>query len=315
MPEKTLTPLYLDHFGLAEAPFMLTPNPRFLYLGAGQRDALAHLLYGLQCEDGFVAVSGEVGTGKTTLCRCLLEQLPAECDIALVVHPGLTPLELLATVCEQFAIAAPEGAVTGKPYIDRIEAYLREAREGGRRPILIIDEAQGLAADVLEQVRQLSNLETSSGRFLRILLVGQPELRDLLGRDNLRPLAQRIATRYHLGAFSEAESAACVRHRLAVAGGRGELFDEAALRRLHSLSGGIPRRLVALADRALLGAYALGQRQAGPETVARAAREVAGLPTVAARSLLARLALAGVGAAGSVAAAAAAYVHYGKPGG
>lgn len=302
-----MTPLYLDHFGLAEAPFVPTPNPRFLFLANGHREALAHLLYGVQSDDGLVLLSGEVGSGKTTLCRCLLEQLPADCEVALLVNPRLDSLELLASICECFAIAAP-ALGSYKAYLDRIDAYLRESGARGRRPLLLIDEAQGLDEAVFEQIRLLTNLESGGVRLLRIVLAGQSSLRERLASRALQPLAQRLVARYHLGAFSEQESAGCVRHRLALAGARREIFTQPALVRLHRLSGGVPRCLLALAERAMLGAYAAGEATVAPETVSRAAGELP-QPVAKAGARLGRLALAGVGAAGSIAALAA-YVHY-----
>lgn len=281
-----MAPMYLEHFGLSEAPFALAPDPRYLFLGTDHRDALAHLLYGLQSDDGFVAVTGEVGSGKTTLCRCLLEQLPADCDIAPIFNPRLTVPELLATICEEFHIAVPGSNPSLKVYIDRLSAWLLEAHLQGRRAVLLIDEAQNLCPEVFEQIRLLTNLETSRYKLLRVILMGQGSLRDLLARPEMQQLDQRIVARYHIGAFSPAESVACVVHRLAVAGTRREVFSPSALEQLHRLSGGLPRRLCILADRALLGTYTQWLEQVGPKAVVQAGQEIQGMvPPGAARSL------------------------------
>ncbi|HEY5999573.1 MAG TPA: AAA family ATPase [bacterium] len=268
--------MYLEHFGLREFPFSLAPDPRYLYLSAQHREALAHLLYGVQHEGGFVQLTGEVGTGKTTVCRCFLEQLPAKTRAAVVLNPGLTAAELLATICDEFEIPRPEGTPSLKTSLDLINRFLMDAHAAGERAVVVIDEAQNLDPDVLEQLRLLTNLETSRHKLLQIILMGQPELRATLARPDLRQLAQRITARFHIRPLTREETAAYVRHRLGVAGCHAELFPPEVIRRLHGLSRGVPRLINILCDRALLGAYAQGRHQVDRATLVQAAREVAG---------------------------------------
>jgi len=269
-----MTSMYLNYFGLAEAPFSIAPAPRYLYMSQRHQDALAHLLYGVSGEGGFVLLTGEVGTGKTTISRCLLEQIPESCDVAYIFNPKLTVEELLSTICVEFGIACPPGNTSIKVFIDCINAHLLNAHATGRHSVLIIDEAQNLSAEVLEQMRLLTNLETNERKLLQIILIGQPELATMLERQDLRQLAQRIVARYHLGKLSKAEVAAYVQHRLGVAGTQRQLFPLALMGRLHQLSGGIPRIINVLCDRALLGAYAQGKERVDRATLEQAAREV-----------------------------------------
>ena len=269
--------MYASFFGLKQSPFSIAPDPRYLYMSERHREALAHLLYGVQGGGGFVLLSGEIGAGKTTVCRCFLEQVPVGCQVAYIFNPQLTVIELLQTVCDEFGIvvAPGTGPVTVKTFVDALNAHLLAAHAQGRHCVLIIDEAQHLSAEVLEQLRLLTNLETSERKLLQIMLIGQPELRSLLAGPGLEQLAQRVIARYHLGPLSAAETAAYVAHRLAVAGLSGAMpFDPAALRRIHSLTGGVPRRINLLCDRALLGAFAEGQARVGQRIVDRAASEV-----------------------------------------
>jgi general secretion pathway protein A len=268
--------MYLSHFGLREPPFSITPDPRFLYMSARHREALAHLVYGVGEHGGFVQLTGEVGTGKTSVCRCLLEQLPSHVDVALVLNPRLNPVELLAVVCDELRIAYPAGTASSKILVDRLYAHLLEAHGRGRRTVLIIDEAQNLAPEVLEEVRLLTNLETTSRKLLQVIMIGQPELAAILEQPKLRQLAQRVTARYHLEPLSPAETRAYVRHRLGVAGRADRLFTDAALRALYRQSYGIPRVINAIGDRALLGAYTEGHARVTPRTVRRAADEVLG---------------------------------------
>jgi general secretion pathway protein A len=270
--------MYLSHFGLREPPFSITPDPRFLYMSARHREALAHLVYGVGQHGGFVQLTGEVGTGKTSVCRCLLEQLPSHVDLALVLNPRLSPIELLATVCGELRIPYPADTTSAKELVDRLHRYLLEAHARGRRTVLIVDEAQNLAPEVLEEVRLLTNLETTREKLLQVILIGQPELTAILDQPKLRQLAQRITARYHLEPLSRAETRAYIRHRLAVAGRGRAVFTEAALRVLHRRSRGIPRLINAVADRALLGAYTRERLQVDAATVRRAAAEVQGQP-------------------------------------
>ena len=271
--------MYASFFGLKQSPFSIAPDPRYLYMSERHREALAHLLYGVQGGGGFVLLSGEIGAGKTTVCRCFLEQVPVGCQVAYIFNPQLTVIELLQTVCDEFGIVVAPGTGTGpvtvKTFVDALNAHLLAAHAQGRHCVLIIDEAQHLSAEVLEQLRLLTNLETSERKLLQIMLIGQPELRSLLAGPGLEQLAQRVIARYHLGPLSAAETAAYVAHRLAVAGLSGAMpFDPAALRRIHSLTGGVPRRINLLCDRALLGAFAEGQARVGQRIVDRAASEV-----------------------------------------
>ena len=271
--------MYVQFFGLQQAPFSIAPDPRYLFMSERHREALAHLLYGVAGGGGFVLLSGEIGAGKTTICRCFLEQVPAGCQVAYIFNPRLTAHELLQSVCEEFGIAVPApvagGEASAKACIAALNAHLLAAHAQGRHCVLIIDEAQNLAPEVLEQLRLLTNLETHERKLLQIMLIGQPELRSMLAGPGLEQLAQRVIARYHLGPLSAGETAAYLAHRLAVAGRHGASpFDAAALRRIQQISGGLPRRINLLADRALLGAFAEGRAQVGRRIVDQAAREV-----------------------------------------
>lgn len=270
--------MYLHFHGLQREPFSIAPDPHFLYLSEAHREALAHLLYGVAGGGGFVLLTGEIGAGKTTVCRGFLEQAPSHHNVAYVFNPQLTVSELLQTVCDEFGVAVEAGpAATVKDFIDALNHFLLAAHAAGRHSVLIIDEAQALSAAVLEQLRLLTNLETAEHKLLQVILIGQPELRQMVARPELEQLAQRIIARYHLPALSETDTARYVRHRLAVAGLQGEVpFDDAALKRLHRHGRGVPRRINVLADRALLGAYAQGRRRVDRQTVDQAAEEVFG---------------------------------------
>ena len=266
--------MYNALFGLTHEPFSIAPDPRFLYMSERHREALAHLLYGVQGGGGFVLLTGAVGAGKTTVCRCFFEQKPPTCDLAYIFNPKLSVPELLATVCEEFGIAVPAGGSV-KDYVDPLNRHLLASHAAGRTSVLIIDEAQNLSSDVLEQLRLLTNLETDTRKLLQIILIGQPELRERLAEPGMEQVAQRVIARYHLEALAEPESALYVRHRLSVAGLRGALpFDERALRRVHRHARGVPRRVNLLCDRALLAAYARGRTGVDAAMVDAAAREV-----------------------------------------
>jgi general secretion pathway protein A len=268
--------LYLQFFGLTEAPFSITPDPAFVYLSDEHRDALAHLLYGVGQggAGGFVQLTGEVGTGKTTLCRCLLEQLPENTHVALVLNPLMTPRELLATICEELGIDIEGKADSSKAMVDSLNAYLLEQHASGHRVVVVIDEAQNLSPEALEQVRLLTNLETAKEKLLQMVLLGQPELRQLLQRQDLRQLSQRITARYHLAPLNKDETAAYVHHRMMVAGARTNPFRRSALNALYQRSGGVPRLINIIADRALAGAYARESVRVNAGLVNAAAREV-----------------------------------------
>jgi len=269
--------MYAPFFGLRQAPFSIAPDPHYLFMSERHREALAHLLYGLDGGGGFVLLTGEIGAGKTTVCRCFLEQIPANCNVAYIFNPKLTVPELLQAICDEFHVPVPPGAQTVKGYVDPLNAFLLAQHAAGRNNVLIIDEAQNLSADVLEQLRLLTNLETAERKLLQVVLIGQPELRGMLARPELEQLAQRVIARFHLGALSEPETAQYIRHRLNVAGLTGALpFDGKTLRLIHQLTRGVPRRINLLCDRALLGGYASGQAQVTRAIVRRAAAEVFG---------------------------------------
>ena len=267
--------MYLEYYGLREAPFSITPDPRYVFLSERHRDALAHLLYGIGKggSGGFVQLTGEVGTGKTTLCRLLLEQLPENTRVALVLNPKLSPVELVETVCEELKLDIEGRRGSLKGLTDTLNAFLLDAYAQGLRVVLIVDEAQNLSTESLEQVRLLTNLETPTQKLLQIILLGQPELREMLDRPELRQLAQRITARYHLTPLDAAETETYVRHRMAVAGSHRMPFSRLGLKALYQRSGGIPRLVNIIADRALMAGYARGQDSIGERLVDRAADE------------------------------------------
>ena len=268
--------MYTHFFGLNEKPFSITPDPRYLYLSARHGEALAHLLYGVTESGGFIQLTGEVGTGKTTLVRSLLEQLPSYARVALILNPRVSPTEFLQIICDELRTDPPTDRASPKALVDTLNNHLLDAHSRGERVVLIVDEAQNLSADVLEQVRLLTNLETAKQKLLQIILIGQPELREVLDRTDLRQLAQRITGRYHLEPLLRDESITYIRHRLQVAGATGEIFRPGALAEVHRLSGGIPRIMNVISDRALLGAYATEQHTVSARLVRRAAAEVYG---------------------------------------
>jgi general secretion pathway protein A len=278
--------MYAPYFGLKSEPFSIAPDPRYLFMSERHREALAHLLYGLGGGGGFVLLSGEIGTGKTTVCRLFLEQIPANCNVAYIFNPKLTVTELLQSVCDEFHIAVPQKDLlppTVKDYLDPLNNFLLSEHAAGRNNVLIIDEAQNLSAEVLEQLRLLTNLETRERKLLQIVLIGQPELRTMLAKPELEQLAQRVIARFHLDALTPQETARYIQHRLEVAGLERPLpFERKALSRVHELSRGVPRRINLLCDRALLGAFANSQAAVDRKTVDKAAAEVFDKPSVAA---------------------------------
>ena len=265
--------MYAGYFGLSENPFAITPDPRYLFLSGRHTEALAHLLYGVTESGGFIQLTGEVGTGKTTLIRSLLEKLPETVDAALIINPRLTIQEFLRAICRELHVDC-SAQQSSQELIDALNTHLLQAHARGRRVVLIIDEAQALSREVLEQVRLLTNLETSRQKLLQIILVGQPELRELLAREDLRQLAQRITGRYHLEPLSSKDTRAYVQHRLNVAGALAPIFTASGLRAVWHFTQGIPRLINILCDRALLGAYTNELRQVDRGLVRRAAREV-----------------------------------------
>jgi general secretion pathway protein A len=269
--------MYTSFFGLAEKPFAITPDPRYLYLSERHAEALAHLLYGINESGGFIQLTGEVGTGKTTVVRTLLSRVPHHADVAVILNPRVTPAEFLLTICEELGLAIAEADRDSvKQMVDALNRRLLNAHAEGRRIIVLVDEAQNLSIDVLEQVRLLTNLETPTQKLLQIILIGQPELRELLDRTDLRQLAQRITGRYHLMPLSREETKGYVRHRLRVAGATEEIFTAGALSELHRLSLGIPRVINVACDRALLGAYTQETKKITASLVRQAAGEVYG---------------------------------------
>jgi general secretion pathway protein A len=298
--------VYASHFGLTERPFSLAPDPRYLYLSDGHREALAHLLYGLGEGGGFVQLTGEVGTGKTTVCRTLLDQLPPEVDVAMIFNPRLTSAELIATVCDELRVAYPAGTKSLKVLVDALSRALLDTHARGRRTVLIIDEAQNLSMEVLEELRLLTNLETTRHKLLQVILIGQPELGELLQRTELRQLSQRVTARYHLRPFTVRETRAYVQHRMAIAGQQTPIFSDAAVRVAHRRAAGVPRLINSVCDRALLGAFSRGKRHVTAGVVRRAAAEVLGrrtrrrpwIPAAAAAAILITL-IAGATALGT----------------
>jgi general secretion pathway protein A len=295
--------MYLTFFGINEKPFAITPDPRYLYLSERHAEALAHLLYGINEAGGFVQLTGEVGTGKTTIVRSLLAQTPKNAEIALILNPKMTAPEFLLTICEELGIGVPDSALESlKDLVDILSHYLLRAHAAGQRVVLVVDEAQNLSPEVLEQVRLLTNLETNTQKLLQIILIGQPELRELLARNELRQLAQRVTGRYHLNPLSREETIAYVRHRLRVAGATTDIFSPAALAEVYRLSEGVPRVINVICDRALLGAYSMDRHRVTGTLVRHAATEVFGrrftpqwLPWALTAGVAAALALGTVG--------------------
>ncbi len=269
--------MYESWYGFREKPFNLTPDPKYLYLSAKHAEAIAHLEFGRRERGGFILITGEVGTGKTTLARYFLAKLGAETRTAVVLYPALTAAELLQTILEELRVRTEGQSL--KSLIDALHRFLLESRAAGHNVVLLIDEAQDLSAEVLEQIRLISNLETDTEKLIQIILIGQSELRALLGRHELRQLAQRITARYHLTPLDLADTAEYVRHRLTVAGGAGKLaFTSDALRQVHRLSGGIPRLVNLVCDRALLAGFVRSARTITTAMVREAATEVAAQP-------------------------------------
>lgn len=270
--------MYAEYFGLKQAPFSIAPDPHYLFMSDRHREALAHLLYGLGGGGGFVLLTGEIGAGKTTVCRCFLEQIPKRCNVAYIFNPKLTVIELMKSVCDEFRIPTPQrepGTATVTDYLDPLNAYLLTTHGVGQNNVLIIDEAQNLSADVLEQLRLMTNLETAERKLLQIILIGQPELREMLAQPGMQQLAQRVIARFHLDALTEPETAQYIRHRLAVAGMAGPIpFAADTLQRIHRICRGVPRRINLLCDRALLGAYATHKVLVDRQVIDKAASEV-----------------------------------------
>ncbi|WP_370305351.1 ExeA family protein [Sinimarinibacterium flocculans] len=268
--------MYTEFFQLREMPFSITPDPAYLYMSPRHQEALGHLLYGTGQYGGFVQITGEVGTGKTTIVRSLLDQKLPDVDVAMIHNPRQSEQEFVHSICDELGVEVPRDTTSIKVLVDALNAHLLKVHAAGRRTVLIIDEAQNLQPGVLEQVRLLTNLETAKAKLLRIMLVGQPELSTLLGRPELRQLASRITARYHLQPLSERETAEYIGHRLRIAGARSPIFEPAACSLVHRYAQGIPRLINVICDRALLGAYSQQALRVDAATVRRAAREVMG---------------------------------------
>jgi general secretion pathway protein A len=268
--------MYTKYFGLNEKPFRITPDPRYLFMSERHSEGLAHLVYGVKDSSGFIQLTGEVGTGKTTLVRTLLARIPKGIDIALVLNPQLSAVEFLAAICEELKVSLPEDRNSVKALVDTLNRHLLASHAAGKRTILMVDEAQNLSTDVLEQIRLLTNLETAKQKLLQIILIAQPELREKLSQSNLRQLAQRVTGRYHLEPLSKEESIRYVEHRLKVAGGLGDIFDDGAKREIYKFSKGVPRLINVVCDRALLGAYSQEVREVTSQIVQKSAEEIAG---------------------------------------
>jgi general secretion pathway protein A len=265
--------MYTAFYGLREKPFSLTPNPRFLFLADAHREAMAHLFYGLEQGEGFIVISGEVGTGKTTLCRSMLERLDTDTEVAILFNPSHNAIELLQSINEEFGL--PAESISRRELLSRLNRFLLEKKRAGKRVVLIVDEAQNLSPGTLEQVRLLSNLETASAKLIQIILLGQPELDAKLDSNELRQLRQRVSVRWRLDALPQADTYGYVQHRLRIAAGaEREIFSESALREIHRRTSGVPRLINVLCDRTLLAGYAEQAHRIGPRIVQRAAREV-----------------------------------------
>ncbi len=285
--------MYRKYFGMKRSPFSIAPDPRYLYMSDQHREALAHLLYGIRSDGGFVLLTGEVGTGKTTICRRLLETLTRNIVVAFIIHPSLSVAELLAAVCDEFGIDYPK-KTNIKGLVDRINNFLLDLNARRKKAIVIIDEAQNLSNEVLEEIRLLTNLETNERKLLQIILIGQPELKDKLAKPELSQLAQRIVARCHLGPLSKDEVINYVNHRLEVARGRSDLFSDDVLNGIYKYSGGIPRLINLICDRALLGAFVQEKEKVDGATLAKAASEVLGVNLPATNGKLKAALLAGI---------------------
>jgi general secretion pathway protein A len=268
------TDSYCGHFNLREKPFSLAANPLYLYMSEQHWEAMAHLLYGVDDDWGFVLLTGEIGSGKTTLCRFLLDQMPADVEVVFIANPKVNAGELLVSICNEFQIPYAPGDQSVKELFDLISQHLIEVHGRAQKALLIIDEAQYLSTDVLDLLRLLTNLETEDCKLLRIILIGQPELQTRLNRPELEQMSQRITARYHLGPLSKSEVTSYINHRMATAGATEEHFTRSAVSALYRVSGGVPRLINVIADRALLGACMKKERFVTRFTIKQAAREV-----------------------------------------
>lgn len=273
--------MYLERFSLKERPFSISPDPRFLFMSNRYREALTHLTFGVQDGGGFVLLTGEVGTGKTTVCRCLLQQLPEDTRLAFVLNPKLNSLELLATICDELKIEYPENCKSLKLLTDKLSEYLLDCYKKGLNVVVMIDEAQNLETDVLEQIRLLTNLETNQKKLLQIILVGQPELQEKLVKRELRQLAQRVTARYHLQPLKLKETIAYIIHRMRIAGCNQSLFSLNSVEYLHAKTQGIPRLINTICDRALFAAASRNKARVDKPIMIQAVKEIMGEQKVA----------------------------------
>lgn len=267
--------MYEQYFGLNSKPFTITPDPRYLFMSNRHTEGLAHLLYGVTDSGGFIQLTGEVGTGKTTLIRALLEQLPKKIEIALIMHTQISAEEFLIEICNELKIKNSSKSMI--EIVNLLNHYLLEQYSDGKRVILLVDEAQNLKPEVLEQLRLLTNLETAHKKLLQIILIGQPELRDVLAKNNLRQLAQRVTARYHLEPLSQLETNLYIDHRLKIAGARTGIFDKLAKKEVFKYSTGVPRLINIICDRALLGAYSADSVEVTKDIISKAHNEIQGI--------------------------------------
>jgi len=266
--------MYQEYFGLNSKPFKITPDPRYLFMSDRHKEGLAHLLYGVTDSGGFIQLTGEVGTGKTTLIRALLEQLPKKVEIALIMHTQISGREFLLEICNEFEVTINGDSII--EIVNSLNRYLLEQHANGKKVILLVDEAQNLSPEVLEQLRLLTNLETEQEKLLQIILIGQPELRDVLAKNNLRQLSQRVTARYHLHPLSKLETGFYIDHRLRISGATAQIFNKSAKKEVFHLSSGIPRLINIICDRALLGAYSKGSIEISKDLIKQADSEIKG---------------------------------------
>lgn len=273
--------MYCEYFGLKEPPFSIAPNPDYLYMSPRHQDALAHLLYGIQSQGGFMLLTGEVGTGKTTLCRSLLEQIPDNTHVAFILNPYLSTNELLQAICKELGIVFRQSNASLRQLTELIYRFLLDNHSKGRNTVLIIDEAQHLQFKTLELIRLLTNLETNTKKLLQIVFIGQPELNTLLAQPKLRQLSQRITARFHIEPLSADETYAYICHRLKVGGlaGHQSMFSRPIVKRIHTMTSGIPRLINVLCDRALLGTFVQNKTMIDKPTLEKSLIEIKGEST------------------------------------
>ncbi|MFT5260328.1 MAG: general secretion pathway protein A [Saprospiraceae bacterium] len=264
--------MYQSYFNLSKKPFGIVPDTQFLYQSRSHQEAIANLAYAIDDQNGFVQLTGEVGLGKTMVCRYLLSKLPEKIDVALVLNPKIDEVGLLKNLCGELNIKHLKED-DARVLTEKISKKLLHTHSQDRHTLLIVEEAQNLPKATLEQVRLLTNLETDNQKLLRIILIGQPELAQLLSHYDMRQVAQRITSRYHFSALTQTETKGYIKHRLSVAGSTQPLFTSGALKKIHKLTQGTPRLINLLCDRALIGAYSLGVAQVDIKIVNQAAKE------------------------------------------